>query len=346
MKQFIKGEFDAQDKLNENFEEINASLSEKSKNIATNAANIAKLSNSNLLINGDFPIWQRGTAFTNGCEYTADRWRVHYHNSTSFNISKSTDVPTGIGANNSMKITITNAGSSNLGGFILRQYIEGNNLYETQLTLSFWIKGVKGAQFSVSLSDIGSKVYTLSGDWEKISSTITVPKISYYLFSDIFRFDLANGLNVLTGDYYITGIKLEIGSIATPFVPRIYAEELALCQRYFERIGTSQSALLGNVGYAPAGTIKLRTVLVYERKRTFPTIKFSDLSQYRVYYDNTGSAGTTASLVTALNASDIHNDILTLSIVPTAPYGTSAYFQLQRIDGATSAWIDIDSEIY
>ena len=36
------------------------------------------------------------------------------------------------------------------------------------------------------------------------------------------------------GLYKIEWIKLEIGGIATPYTPRLYAEELQLCQRYFQ----------------------------------------------------------------------------------------------------------------
>ena len=41
-----------------------------------------------------------------------------------------------------------------------------------------------------------------------------------------------------TGDFYLTGVQLEVGDTATPFEHAIsYGEQLALCQRYYQLIG-------------------------------------------------------------------------------------------------------------
>ena len=37
--------------------------------------------------------------------------------------------------------------------------------------------------------------------------------------------------------FYITGVQLEIGENATPFEHRMYSQELAMCQRYYQDIG-------------------------------------------------------------------------------------------------------------
>ena len=50
--------------------------------------------------------------------------------------------------------------------------------------------------------------------------------------------------------FYITGVQLEVGSVATPFERRPYGTELSLCQRYYQRISgfmcsTGTSGLTG-----------------------------------------------------------------------------------------------------
>jgi len=44
-----------------------------------------------------------------------------------------------------------------------------------------------------------------------------------------------NHMDNTDNNYQITNVKLELGTTATPFVPRLKAQEIALCQRYFEK---------------------------------------------------------------------------------------------------------------
>jgi hypothetical protein len=44
-------------------------------------------------------------------------------------------------------------------------------------------------------------------------------------------------IGTLNATWYITGVQLEVGSVATPFERRPYGTEILLCQRYFQRAG-------------------------------------------------------------------------------------------------------------
>ena len=49
----------------------------------------------------------------------------------------------------------------------------------------------------------------------------------------------ANIMSTLNATWNITGVQLEAGTVATPFEHRSYGTELALCQRYFQLIGSN-----------------------------------------------------------------------------------------------------------
>lgn len=199
-------------------------INENVTNIATNASNIALLKNPNLLINGDFQVWQRGSSITcnNGVHYTADRWLM-WNGATNTTI-----------ANGSWNMSWTCGGNDNLIQIV---EMPTRNLGRS-LTLSCLIMLPVGKTISIhcagatsgTVSDTGVVlVYTGTGVWETIKLAIPASVNNKSLFMVQFSCGWS-GISI-----GLTNVKLELGTIATPFESRLYVEELALCQRYYEK---------------------------------------------------------------------------------------------------------------
>ena len=156
------------------------------------------------------------------------------------------------------------------------QHLEYGHAKAKTMTLSFWIKstitGTYIANFyqKDSAGDrILSKSYTVdSADtWEKKTITIEgdasgtinndngdgfalqfclgsgsnytggtlATSWQNYDATDQFT-DQVNAVSSASNNIYFTGVQLEVGSVATDFEYRSYGEELALCQRYYQKI--------------------------------------------------------------------------------------------------------------
>jgi len=88
-----------------------------------------------------------------------------------------------------------------------------------------------------------------------------------------------------TNGFYITGVQLEVGSTATDFEHRSYGEELALCQRYYEKVNGNSTwffypTKLGN--FDDYGRAQVSFAV---QKRDTPTIT----------WNMSGSAGSTGT---------------------------------------------------
>ena len=93
--------------------------------------------------------------------------------------------------------------------------------------------------------------------------------------------------------FEITGVQLEVGSVATDFEHRSYGQELALCQRYYTRLtgsGGNEMHFTGSTKqqqYVSCSRVELPTTM-----RTAPSISFSGTRDIYFYSnDNSGFSG-------------------------------------------------------
>tara|TARA_R110000782_G_scaffold265650_1_gene359569 strand:+ start:732 stop:1823 length:1092 start_codon:yes stop_codon:yes gene_type:complete len=72
--------------------------------------------------------------------------------------------------------------------------------------------------------------------------------------------------------WYVTGIQLEIGDVATPFEHRSYGDELARCQRYYYKVDAALNVdeIIGS-GYQSSSTQIDLTIPYQVTMRTYPT---------------------------------------------------------------------------
>lgn len=80
--------------------------------------------------------------------------------------------------------------------------------------------------------------------------------------------------------FYITGVQLEAGSVATPFEYRQFGQELALCQRYYAKMGANPSGGASYQAYASgcnqSNNTNQNIALVFPQyMRASPTIAYS-----------------------------------------------------------------------
>ena len=120
-------------------------------------------------------------------------------------------------------------------------------------------------------------------------------------------------LSTLNATWYITGVQLEVGSVATPFERRPYGTELALCQRYFEKsyIQTDAVGAVDKAGYAasPVGSNTVPIQQLYSQicfavvKRADPTMAFYGFKGGSGKVSNANTGADLAASSCALNSS-------------------------------------------
>lgn len=201
-----------------------------------------KFSNPNFLINPDFKINQRGNStYTTSSEssiYTVDRWMLARGKAT-------------VNSDGTVTVTAT-GGTTNKEGYF-QQKLE--NSISGAYTVSMEV---------VSIS--GTVRIAIDGEWK----TVTSGKNVFQGVNSSNNFNSV-GLQLAVGaSITLKWVKLEQGSIATPFVAPNMAEELTKCYRFYQRMKTHYS------GYVAKFQTTFFPIPIKAQTRARGTITVSD----------------------------------------------------------------------
>ena len=240
----------------------------------------------NLVMNGGFDVWQRGTTVTTASNsyqnFTSDRWSAYFAGTYS---KQTTTLPNGDYVNYFRGVLGT-TGSNRIN---INHFIENGNsiLSGKYITVSFWLKAsvidsqvnvkiqtTSGSTFS-SYTIIANKYIETSLDWKKYEITLKCN-------NDIANIGArAHGLLEIDGvdgswangtTFEIAQVQIELGKVATPFEHRSYGEELALCQRYCYVIGhPSQVIYLGTGSMYNTTAVNLSVPLPVQLRHNSPS---------------------------------------------------------------------------
>ena len=182
-----------------------------------------------IIINGGMTIAQRGTSHTGhtGSAYTLDRMYVRMSSAGTWTITQDTDVPTGYGFTNSLKMDCTTANSSlDAGDFIflnirfekqdMRIFNKGTSDAK-KITVAAWVKSPTTGTHVVGLYDANSstnrycmQTYTISSANTWTKAIVTFPGDTG---GDEMGTDNSHGMNLQF--WFAAGSNFTSGSAAT-----------------------------------------------------------------------------------------------------------------------------------
>lgn len=329
------------DSFKENLEELikdlsntNHKLSDENVQLRNKIESLPVPCNPNILINGDFKIWQRSDEFniTNNSEYTCDRWMVSSKGSCTLSKKKY-----GV----KFVSTLSDNTYVNFQQFLELPYGFSNKTVTMSVKLHSPCSSIN--MFAVHRNPPNEDKETYNTEYTNksfISATFKLP--------DLSSGKMFFGIQIRGNNYAdIEYIKLEIGNNATPLSSTDYNHELLECQRYFERIGTNRSKLLGNSFISSGQKYDAISFNIVEKRTDNYTIVTNDPSFYQIVTINNDDQNK-SWLVNDFKDINKKNKNTFLLNVENELMSSGKQCMLQVLDEEenTNAWIDVDAEIY
>ena len=237
----------------------------------------ARAGRKNLIINGGFDVWQRGTSFTGASPYySTDRWQAYRGGAVAGMTLSRQDNHSNISTYYAR--SQRDSGNTSTAVILLATSLETINNYSLlskEITLSFrslaggdFSGGTITAEITAGTGTNGSHANGFTG--QSAVGTVTVaPNATFGTGVHTLTVTMpANATQVSANIRWtptgtagandwvgITNVQLELGSVATDFEHRSYGEELALCQRFYQDSGFIKYYMSGRWAASTGGSI-------------------------------------------------------------------------------------------
>jgi hypothetical protein len=309
---------------------------------------VAKAGRKNLIINGAMQVAQRGVAQSSDGYGSLDRWWINGDNNVEVTQSSTTAIEAY--ALGGLEYYSRLVGTGTDGNRQWFQKIEGLKKFSNRtVTLSFYAKAATSTTIPLQYGLLGAgndTYYTfttkeIGTTWARYNATVTLPSLS-----SGFAFASGDNLRITFGisesDYTldITGVQLELGSVATDFEHRSYGEELALCQRYYYKqiAGSGDSAEYSPFGLASAYATN-SAWLPYKypvEMRAVPSFDYN--GAFQVYQ------GSSADTLSSMSFGQATNQIGRVNVLTAASWSSGTVVYIRAYNDA-SAYMAFDAEL-
>ena len=335
-----------------------------------NWAGPSNMAGRNAVLNSNMSVWQRGTSISLAAStgfsagFLADRWQTSTGANQASTITRqSTNDTTNLPNIQYCLRFQRNSGQTGTGNLLLAQSFETiNSISFAGKTVTFSFYARAGANYSATSNTLGVVLATGTGTDQNITSgytgaaypinlatatlTTTWQRFTYTVNIATTATELGIYLQFNpTGtaganDYFeITGVQLEVGSVATPYAPNgaTYQAELAAC-RYYYRRNTSTN------GYGvilPAGSAASTTAAVLTFTDGPMRINPTSVDFATNFLDD-GAAVTAVTNITMNGASSASVPVLTVTVAS----GLTAFRPYRlTVNAGAAGYIGVSAEL-
>ena len=138
---------------------------------------------------------------------------------------------------------------------------------------------------NLTINDLNTQGMAIFFSYQTGSDKDTSSEGSWSTTNAYSTSESTNYFDSTSNDMFITGIQLEVGSTATDFEHRSFADELARCQRYFQVLVDSESVYFGG-GYMYDHYRAYLPVQYYVEMRSAPSFQYTSGTNYYSLHRN------------------------------------------------------------